>query len=184
MTDFCALSDVKAYLGIAPTNTNDDAVLNRLITSASQFIRSWLNRDIDQRSYTDTRDGTGHVKMTFPNYPITAVQSVQVGQIVIPQSTGPTVPGWVFTPTAIILRQYVFDKDYQNVVVTYTAGYSPIPTDIAQATIEMVTFRFKDSQRIGISSKTLAGEVITFSQKDMQAATLTLLNQYKRVQMS
>jgi hypothetical protein len=44
--DLCQLSDVTAWLqtGQNPFPATDDALLTRLITAASQFIQSWLQR--------------------------------------------------------------------------------------------------------------------------------------------
>lgn len=180
MADLTTLADVKAYLRI--TNTADDAVLTRLISAASEYIRSWLNRDIDPRTYTETRDGKGHPKMAFPNYPITGVTSITVDGVVIPQALTWNASGWVLDDTGIMiqLRDYNFNRGVQNCVIVYSAGYTPIPPDISQACIEMVSYRFKESDRIGVSSKTLAGEVITFSQKDIPANAATLMTQYRR----
>lgn len=181
MADLTTLADVKAYLRI--TNTADDAVLTRLISAASEYIRSWLNRDIDQRTYTEVRDGKGHPKMSFPNYPITDVTSITVDGQAIPKATTSTAPGWVLDDTGIMIQLrgcYNFNRGVQNCVFVYTAGYAPVPADISQACIEMVCYRFKESDRIGVSSKTLAGEVISFSQKDIPANAATLMIQYRR----
>lgn len=181
MADLTTLADVKAYLRI--TNTADDAVLTRLISAASEYIRSWLNRDIDPRTYTEVRDGKGHYKMAFPNYPITGVTSITVDGQTIPQATSSIASGWVLDDTGIMIQLrgcYTFNRGTQNCVIVYAAGYTPIPPDISQACIEMVAYRFKESDRIGVSSKTLAGEVISFSQKDIPANAATLMTQYRR----
>jgi uncharacterized phiE125 gp8 family phage protein len=183
VTDLTTLADVKAYLKI--TNTTDDAVLNRLITAASTFMRSWLNRDITQQTYTETRDGRGSTKLAMKNYPVTAVSSLAIDGLTIPQSTTVTTPGWCLDDSGILIQLrggvYFFSKGMQNVTVTYTAGFATVPYDIAQCCIEMVAYRYKESDRIGVSAKTLAGEVISYSQRDVPPASLTIMTQYKRV---
>jgi hypothetical protein len=75
---------------------------------------------------------------------------------------------------------YVFSRGFQNVVVGYTAGYAATPPEIEQACIELVALRYKERDRIGQASKNLAGEVVSFAQKDMPADVQTMLAQYRR----
>jgi hypothetical protein len=46
--DLCALSDVTAWLqtGQNPFPSVDNALLTRLVTAASQFVQTWLQRQI------------------------------------------------------------------------------------------------------------------------------------------
>jgi hypothetical protein len=76
----------------------------------------------------------------------------------------------------------VFTRRPQNVVITYTAGYTTTPPDIAQACIELVARHYRERTRIGEVSKALGtGETVTFSQKDMSDSVKTLLSQYRAV---
>src|SRR5579863_171133 len=110
--DLCALADVKAWLqtGQNAFPDTDDALLTRLITAASQFIQSWLNRRIAPGDWQEVRDGTGGQRLAFANFPVTAVLSLSIDGLVIPPapSDGGYGPGYVFTPTELALRGYVF----------------------------------------------------------------------------
>jgi hypothetical protein len=80
------------------------------------------------------------------------------------------------------VRGYYFVRGTQNVIVSYTAGYSTTPPEIAQACIELVALRYRERTRVGEVSKALGGgETVSYSQKDMSAAVLTLLQQYRVV---
>lgn len=60
--------------------------------------------------------------------------------------------------------------------------YSYVPSDLAQACMELVSERFKYRSRIGEASKTLGGqETVTYSQKDMTEAISQMLQNYKQV---
>jgi hypothetical protein len=180
MADLTNLANVKQWLGIA--TTTDDALLTRLVSAASDYIQTWLNRTFASAAYTEVRDGNGGAKLMFSNYPVTAVASVVIDGVAIPASTGPTAPGYTFSQTQLFLRgSYRFTRDMQNVSVTYTAGYAQIPNEIAQACIELVGLRYKEKDRIGIVSKGLAGETISFTQKDFSEAVATVLRNYKKV---
>jgi len=184
--DLTTLADVRAWLqtGSNAFPDTDDALLTRLITAASQFIQTWLNRQIAQSDWVEIRDGTGGRRLAFANYPVAAVLSLTVDGLVIPSAPldGGFGAGYVFTPTELALRGYVFTPRVQNVVVTYTAGYVVTPPEIAQACIELVAQRYKERTRIGEVSKALGGgETVTFSQQDMSADVKTLLAQYRAV---
>lgn len=184
--DLCQLADVTAWLqtGQNPFPSVDDALLTRLITAASRFIESWLGRQIAVGDWLEICDGNGGQRMAFANFPVSAVLSLSIDGIAIPPAPagGGFGAGYVFSPTALALRGYVFGRRAQNVVVTYTAGYSTVPPDIAQACIELVTQRYRERSRVGeVSKAMMSGETVTFSQKDMSDDVKTLLGQYRAV---
>jgi hypothetical protein len=184
--DLTTLADVTAWLqtGQNPFPVVDDALLTRLITAASQFIQSWLQRQIAVSDWSETRDGNGGQRMAFANFPVSAVLSLSIDGIAIPPAPadGGFGAGYVFSPTELALRGYVFSRRAQNVVVTYTAGYPSVPADIAQACIELVAQRYRERTRIGeVSKAMMSGETVTFSQKDMSDDVKTLLTQYRAV---
>jgi hypothetical protein len=182
--DLTTLADVKAWLqtGQNPFPATDDALLQRLITAASQFIPSWLNRQIAAADWLELRDGTGGQLIVLANSPVTAILSLTIDGLAIPPAPtdGGFEAGYSFTPTELALRGYVFTRRPQNVIVTYTAGYALTPPDIAQACIELVCQRYRERSRIGEVSKALGGgETVSFSQKDMSEDVKTILMQYR-----
>jgi hypothetical protein len=191
--DLCMLADVTAWLqtGQNPFPATDDALLSRLITAASRFIESWLDR-LMAADWIEVRDGNGGQRLVFANFPVSAVLSLSIDGLVIPPApdaaslaagtAGGFGAGYVFSPTELALRGYVFTRRAQNVVVIYTAGYSSVPFDISQACIELVAQRYRERTRIGEVSKALmSGETVTFSQKDMSDGIKTLLAEYRAV---
>jgi hypothetical protein len=184
--DLTCLADVTAWLqtGQNPFPSVDDALLTRLITAASQFVQSWLQRDIAVSDWIEVRDGTGGQRLAFANFPVSAVLGLSIDGLAIPPAPGGGGfgAGYVFSPTELALRGYVFTRRAQNVIVTYTAGYASVPPDIAQACIELVCQRYRERARIGEVSKALiSGETVTFAQKDMSPDVATLLMQYRAV---
>jgi hypothetical protein len=184
--DLCQLADVTSWLqtGQNPFPATDDALISRLITAASQFIQSWLQRQIALTDWIEVRDGNGGQRLTFANMPVVNVIALAIDGLTIPPAPpdGAFGAGYVFSPTELALRGYVFSRRAQNVVVTYTAGYQAVPSDIAQACIELVCQRYRERSRIGEVSKALmSGETVTYSQKDMSDDIRTLLLQYQAV---
>jgi hypothetical protein len=187
--DLTTLADVKNWLqtGQNPFPPTDDALLTGLITAASQFIQTWLNRRIAISDYIETRDGTGGQRLQFACFPVSAVLSLMIDGIVVPQAPPPSpstglTAGYVFSPTQLAVRGYYFARGAQNIAFSYTAGYPATPPEIAQACIELVALRYRERTRIGEVSKALGGgETVSYSQKDMSASISTLLQQYRVV---
>lgn len=181
MADLTTLANVKTWMGLPADNTDDDALLNRLISSASAFIQTWLNRSIASQAYNEARDGTGGARMMFADYPVTAVSSVVVDGLPILASPDGVQPGYYFDDKSIMLAGYVFGRGMNNVKLSYTAGYVVTPPEIEQACIELISLRYKERDRIGFQSKSLAGETVTFFIRDMQDGVRTTLNNYRKV---
>src|SRR5215469_2264377 len=91
-SDLTTLADVKAWLqtGQSAFPATDDALLTRLITAASQFIQTWLNRQIASQDWIEIRDGLGgplslyEVRYQFATFPVSAVSLVVVDGLTIP----------------------------------------------------------------------------------------------------
>jgi len=202
--DLTTLADVKAWLqtGQSAFPATDDALLTRLITAASQFIQTWLNRQIASQDWIETRDGLGNalgsidVRYQFAAFPVTAVSLVVVGGLTIPPvaasppalprvaavSTFATQVGYLFTPTQLVIRGYAVPRKAGCVTLQYTAGYSVIPPDLAQACIELVALRYRERSRIGEVARAIGGgETVSYSQKDMSDSIKTLIQQYRIV---
>jgi uncharacterized phiE125 gp8 family phage protein len=177
--DLVSLANVKSWLAI--TATTDDTLLTRLVTAVSQFIQTWINRDLASQAYSEIRNGHGGTVMSFRDFPVTAVSSVVIDGNSIPLAPDTVSLGYRFTETSLILQGYVFTRGAANVQISYTAGYASIPTEIEQACIELVSLRYRERDRIGHASKSLAGETVQFIVKDMPDSVRTILQNYKKV---
>lgn len=96
--------------------------------------------------------------------------------------------GGALTPTSgspvqgqysVLSGVYAFNAADAGKAVTFS--YSYLPPEIEQACIELVALRYQERQRIGQVSKSLAGEVVAFSQKDMPDDVAAALAPYRRV---
>jgi hypothetical protein len=178
--DLTSIANVEQWLNLQ-SGCTDEALLVRLITAASGFIRTWCDRDFVSQSYTDTLDGKGAARMPLPNTPITAVASLAIDGNVIPPGDPVSTPGYFFTSTMLCLNGYRFSRGMANVVVSYTAGFATVPPELEQACIELVAFRYRELDRIGVASKGMAGETTSFTIKDVPPSVRTILEQKKKV---
>ena len=182
MADLTTLPRVKEWLSI--TNTTNDALLSRLISSASDYIETYLSRRIATAQYQSYHDGHGGRRLVLRDYPVRSVTTLKVSGVAVPPSVG-GAPGFVHSDTSVTLvGGYVFEKGANSVYLEYVAGYDTIPNEIEQACIDLVSLRYRERDRIGITSKSLAGESVTFSTREFSEAVGSTLVQYKRVVMT
>lgn len=127
-------------------------VIPQLIQSMSGLILQELNRGpIYSHIYTRTFDGLGNMQIVLPDYPVTEIISVQVGQTLIPPSILPASgsqqpqgsnPGYGYRfvpwsrnlPGENAVLDFVggfFPLGTQNIIVTYKAGYSAVTAPTA-----------------------------------------------------
>ena len=176
MTALTTLAKLKQYGNV--TEFESDTLLVRMIEAASAAIENYCSRTFAQATYTEVRDGTGTRRMTLRNFPVTQVQSVSINGRSIPRRLSPLEQGFTNDDLSVRLTGYMFDEGIDNVEVVYTGGLSEVPADIDLACCEVVMLRYKSRDRMGVTSKSLAGETITFTNDDFPDYVTRVLNQY------
>jgi len=132
LNNLTTLANAKAWAGA--TTNNDDALLTRLIASASRFILSYIERpSLFKNSYADVFDGVGQRSQMLRNWPVISVQSLVLGSQLIPASPGYGQCGYVLdapssfppgSPQRISLYGHRFPfNSPASVNVVYTAGF-------------------------------------------------------------
>jgi hypothetical protein len=109
MPDLCALSDLKDWLQIDPSDTSQDVRLQRLITATSADFMNRINRPgfMPSASYTELvevmnwQTESRLEDIFLSNWPITSVSAVTINDITLAafDPTTPDVFGWVFDAT-------------------------------------------------------------------------------------
>ncbi len=151
------LTEYKTTRGIAHTGF-DTRITFALEASESAMEKFCGVTDFGSATYTDEAyDGENIADIWLANWPVTAVSAVKIrfcGTLVVQDSTSYTYdprgilirdgsgPGFVYTDESPEAGYYsagcVWPKGRRNVLVTYTAGRNPIPSDLKQIQYEMV----------------------------------------------
>lgn len=173
------LAKVKEFMGLA-INTHDD-LLTRMIDAASAFVENWLGFQVLQHTVVERRDGTGKNELILGEHPIISVTKVSICDREIPESPDYQQYGYRSADWWIILQGDYFPRGRRNITIEYEAGYATVPADIEQAVIDLVTLRYKEKDRLGIQSKTLATETISYFMGDLTPSAKSALYQYKKV---
>jgi len=157
------LAKVKEYLGI--TGTADDTLLTDLLTRLQEAADSYLDRKIEQASYTEQYDGDGTDRLLTRQWPIISVTSVydDVDRVFGSDALIAAADYVVYKDRGIIqLDGLTFASGIQNVKVIYSAGYGTVPTDLVQALIELIAARFRQKEMQGLKSLSLGAYSISF----------------------
>jgi hypothetical protein len=101
------------------------------------------------------------------------------GAALVPLTEGATPAAGQYVPPAAPDGFYEFAAADAGREVTI--DYAFTPRDVEQACIELVLLRVNERGRIGDAAKTLAGEVVSFMQKDITPSIATALQPYRRV---
>ncbi len=135
MTDLVTLADVKAYLG--EDTTLLDQQLQELIAGASVALGREIGEPLEKTTYTDEAyDGDGSDTIMLRHWPVVALAAVSVdGETVTAECDVDTV--------GELYRADGFTPGHRNVLVTYDAGYDPVPDDLKMACLMLVKFYAK-----------------------------------------
>jgi len=154
--DLVTLNDAKSWLDLDENNTDDDGLIQIIITGFSRYVLNRTGMDsFSINTYTDIYDGNGAQELFLRNYPVTSVTSVIVGNYTVPQSTGLTIPGWYIDPhqKSIVLRSSgwgfymtvpssIYPQSFMtgrgNIQVIYQAGYTSLPADLYEIVMETI----------------------------------------------
>ncbi len=134
--DLTTLGNVKQWLGIEPSNTNSDDLLNRLIRSASAFVLNYVQRpSIGLMKFEDVYDGRGNAFMVLRQYPVHSILALSLMGSPVQAATGDGITsafsnGFVLESADSTTSQQrlslfgkVFPRARQSVYVSYMAGY-------------------------------------------------------------
>lgn len=186
--DLCTVADVVGFLG-GSVSADAQLEIQFLVTACSQAAASFCSRNFITRSYTEARNGTGTSSIVLRESPVTAITSVYIGTLPIPAGAPGGSVGYLIDDGILyLLNGPPFPRGVQNVVVSYTAGYtdltnpatSTIPMDLRQAIVEAVSVTFKRRQNLGVSSKTIAGESISYILSQWPASSKAVLGYYQK----
>jgi hypothetical protein len=124
--------------------------------------------------------------ITLRNVPVASVQSVTVDGATIPAGSNPgqdtQVDGWILNGDRIELLggSYAFTPGIKNVVITYTAGYSTVPSDVERGVIDLVVWRYRERDRVAQRSKNVGGENVTFMVDAIPPTTQAVIDSWRK----
>lgn len=202
------LDDFKTHLGI--TSDDDDTRLSTVLCGIEQSVKGFCRNDILSAEATEYYDGTGDGELVLKRRPVTAISTVRVdangaygngsnvfgsttewefGTAYTIRSLSETsrhndgilkslkgrAPGWAQLPGI-----GVWPEGVGNIKVTYTAGYSSTPDDLALAIFQLASAAWAMTEEKGlapVSEETIGRYSYTLMRGDEQAVSgINLVN--------
>jgi hypothetical protein len=165
--DLVTLDDVKGDLGI--TTTTDDPYLQRRIEELSRVARQYMNRTLQIETVRDQfwlqRDPYpwqipgGAMPLQLSRWPVIAVTLVTEDDIELGEGTDFVIDAEVGQLTRILpIDPYPARWQTLPITVEYSAGYDPIPPDVAGAVSRAVKGQYMGRMRDpAVKSQSAAG---------------------------
>lgn len=169
-----SIDAVKSHLGISKADA--DAVLTALVKQCSAQIENYIGRRIESNSWSEAKTGNGRPTMMLAQGPIVAITSLGIGL----ETLSPSEYYISESGLSVCLRNRVFTRG-SGVYISYQAGYAAVPADIELACIEAVALAFNRRNHIDVSSKSIAGETVSYITAEFPPSALKTLQQYKKV---
>ncbi|MDC3414270.1 head-tail connector protein [Terrihalobacillus insolitus] len=181
------LSDVKEYLQIDSTITDQDSVLTSLIKATSQAMENYCKRKLEKDTVIEEYDGTNSVNLYLKNFPIESITEITVDGVLVDSTTYKVRKG-----EGIVVRtDGHWPHGILNIQATYETGYvtpdqvnadstltRTLPYDLELACKHLVMFYYKTD--ISDFSSTF-GEGVVMRPQAWPSQVRALLSAYKKV---
>lgn len=129
-----------------------------LLETATDEVKAVIGHDITQNQETATLDGTGSEALVLPKHPVTAVSQVDVDGTTLAASA------YKFIEAGVVYRTSgVWAVGRQNIDVTYTHGYSPIPGDVKAIVLETASRAWRSGA--GLTQESVGSYSVTYARE-------------------
>lgn len=117
------LDEIKDYLAIL--DLSQDGILEVLINAVSETFENHVGRKFVETTYTSLKiDGSGHSILWLPNWPVVSLSTVKENGSTLVKDTDFKVYDDI---GALVKISGVWAEGFQNIEVTYKAGYQLAP---------------------------------------------------------
>lgn len=174
----CSLEDVKESLSIPSSVTTYDNLLKRKINQATRAIEAYCGRRFKETTYTgEVYNGTNIDQITLKQRPISAI-TLRGRDTVLNEADFTDVDSelyFVDTEAGILNLTFSAVGRWGAYTVDYTAGYSTIPEDLAEACVSLACFYFNNANGsdVGVSRKQEGQRSIQYSNGGQSFKTIT-----------
>ena len=156
-------------------DSNEQTLVESLISSATELIESVTNRVYSERVYVGYFDGASSSKYESHSFiqirraPLISVDSVTINSEIV-SPTDYLVKQKDGFSRILFLENYVFDNVAYPIEIEFTTGYSPIPENIKTAIKQTVLFWYENR-----------GDVSTDGELSLPRIVMSILRQYRIV---
>lgn len=166
---------------MAPNNPQIEAQIN----AATNFMENFCKRRFLKTVYTaELYDGNGSTMLFLRNYPIITVTTIHWTYPVVADDLVDSTYYKIYHAGGYIYRAGKWTKGYQNVKVTYEAGYDfavEIPPELQEICNALVNLVYNQPDRQGIKSEKMGGYAVSYSEDALPPDIKLRLNLWRRM---
>lgn len=182
------LALAKKWLKIPTTVNDQDDMVELLINGFSQEIEAFTQRKLKSQVITETKHGRGTNLILLREWPVTAVSELRIdgGSLFTDPATIVDSADYTIADdgNSLLLIGGTYPRGYNNIRITYTAGYATVPSDLEQACLDLCFWRYRtrESGDIGRKQKGKASESEQWHQ-EWPPSIVSAVMRYKRSDM-
>lgn len=165
------VADVKESLGISSSDSTKDNLIIRKINQATEMIEKYTGRRFKADDYTEYLDATNTDELVLSQRPINSIASISRRDSVDNENSFDAydsedyffTAGSVDSRAGVIEGVFNFTGGRDRIKVVYNAGYTTIPSDIAEAAATLAAFLVGNgTSGTNVKSKTEGQRSITY----------------------
>jgi uncharacterized phiE125 gp8 family phage protein len=180
------LATAKSHLSISPSDALQDVRIELMINAASEKIERYTNRTlVSQGTISDLQHGRRENILLLKQWPIIAISEVSLDYTAAHTDPLNVLPATDYTISddrnCVLLINRTFPVGFNNIKVSYTAGYVTVPSDLELACLWLVEWYYLMRTRgdMGRTSASKGGESVGVLDK-MPPMIAEMLEFYKR----
>lgn len=180
MANLTSLDAVRRYLGLRPTETESDAVLEDLIAGVSAWFEGEIDRQLDQTTVTEKHIHRGGDVIETSRRPVTAVSALSWDGNTVDAAATDTDAGWYILDGGVRVRWSSIPEG-ALVSVSYTGGNATIPADVERAVKHMIALDFRERGHLGTQTVSALGTSVSFLPSIVPNAVQRVIDRYRRM---
>lgn len=149
----CSVADVKETMGIDAGNNSQNNLIIRKINQATLMIEGFCNlpynHHFKETTYTNEEYfGTGTNQLVLKMSPVSSISSFQYRNTSSNEDSWSDTEGELYfndLSAGVLDLLYTQTKNANGYRVTYTAGFDPIPADLAEACATLAAYMVENT---------------------------------------
>lgn len=171
------VADVKESLGYTSGDHSKDNLIARKINQASQQIENYCGRVFRDLDYTELYNGSQIDEMVLNQRPVNSLTLVEYRATAINTDNWITLSDkYYYVDESAGILKLLFNSAgrWDRWRITYNAGYTTIPSDLAEACVSLVCFYVinADGSDVGVMEKTEGQRRLKYSNTNQTFKTI------------
>lgn len=183
------LAQLKTHLGIATSEVKYDAKLNLFLNAASDWVETYCERRFAQQSHVELISGNRTNFFVTDQWPIISIAELRIS----------SMRDWLSATSLVPVTDYGISSDgigvtyypgylpqgYDNMRITYIAGYATIPYDLQLGCIWAAEWFYLHNNRgdMGRTTASKTGESVGVL-ADIPAMVKAIIDPYRRMDLA